>query len=47
MTNSLAIILGLIFTCLIVLDVALNQGASLIFLGRKGLELMSYIAFWR
>ena len=47
MTNNLAILLGLIFTCLIGLDVVFNGGAATVFLGRKMLELMAYIAFWR
>ena len=47
MTNKLAIILGLVVVGLISADLYLNDGSELLFLGRKFLDLVNYIAFWR
>lgn len=47
MTNKIAFYLGLLITGAIVFDIAVYEGANLIFLARKMLDLMEWIAFWR
>lgn len=47
MTNTLSIILGVILVGLIATDVILADGASLLFLSKKLLDLITYLAFWR
>ncbi len=47
MTNWLAFMIGLIVTGLVIADASLNGGDNLLFLSRKFLELLTYIAFWR
>ena len=47
MTNKLAFIIGLILLGLIGADIFLNDSANLVFLARKFLELLTWIAFWR
>lgn len=47
MTNRLAIILGLILVGAVVADMALADGANLLFLGRKVFVLIDWLAFWR
>jgi hypothetical protein len=47
MTNSLSIILGVIFLALIGADQVLNDGIATVFTIRKLLELIGFMAFWR
>jgi hypothetical protein len=46
-TNRIALILGLIIAGAIVWDIYRNDGAALVFLARRGLDLIAYLAFWR
>ena len=47
MTNGLAIALVILIAGFLLLDqLVLHQGAPL-FLARRGLELMEWLAFWR
>lgn len=46
MTNSIALGLGLLILGLIGLDLYAESGA-LLFLGRKFVDLIQYMAFWR
>ena len=47
MTNSIAILLGLVIICGITADQLLADGANLIFLTRKLFALTEWMAFWR
>ena len=47
MTNRIALILGLIIAALIAFDVVLHDGRTMIFLSKKLIELLEWIAFWR
>ena len=47
MTNSIAIGLGLLILGGIGVDAFLTGGEGLMFLARKGLDLLEWIAFWR
>lgn len=47
MTNRLALILGLLLVLAVGLDVALVGDAHLIFLAKKFMELLNWVAFWR
>ncbi|WP_299505123.1 hypothetical protein [uncultured Roseobacter sp.] len=47
MTNSIAIALGLILVCLVVVDVFIFGTEHLVFLGKKLFELIEWLAFWR
>ncbi|MEP4195421.1 MAG: hypothetical protein ABJL99_07260 [Aliishimia sp.] len=47
MTNSIAIVLGLLIVGGIVLDAWIYGAEHLVFLGKKLLELIEWIAFWR
>jgi len=46
-TNTLAILLGATILGGIAFDVAVYDGSNLVFLGKKLLEFMEWIAFWR
>lgn len=46
MTNRLAVILGTLILCAIALDIWNGWGGTL-FLARKVLVLMDWVAFWR
>ncbi|WP_417247799.1 hypothetical protein [Celeribacter sp.] len=47
MTNQIALGLGLVIFAALGFDVTMNDGAGTLFLARKGLELIEWIAFWR
>ncbi|VVT23091.1 Thiamine biosynthesis protein ThiC [Roseovarius sp. EC-HK134] len=47
MTNTIAIGLGGIVLVAIGADVILNDSQSTLFLGRKLIDLIEYVAFWR
>ena len=47
MTNSIALILGMVLAACVAADAFLNDGMVLLFLARKFLELIEWIAFWR
>ncbi len=47
MSNRIAIILGAILLGLIGADIAMNDSAGLVFAGRKLVDLIEYLAFWR
>jgi hypothetical protein len=45
-TNRIALVLGLVLAALIAADLALGLG-GLLFLARRFLALLDWIAFWR
>ena len=47
MTNTLAFWLVVIILALIGLDYLLFESDGAIFLGRKGIDLLQWLAFWR
>ncbi|MFC3087421.1 MULTISPECIES: hypothetical protein [Tabrizicola] len=47
MTDRIALWLGLILAAAILADLALNGGSALMFLLRKFLDLVDWLAFWR
>lgn len=47
MTNRLASLLALLLLAAILLDVWLFGSEHLVFLGKKFLELIEWMAFWR
>ena len=47
MTNKIAIALGVVLLFVILLDVFVYGWDLHIFLGRKLVELIEYLAFWR
>ena len=47
MTNRLAIILGSIIVLSILIDTIANGGAVTLFLSKRLLELIEWLAFWR
>jgi hypothetical protein len=47
MTNRIAIVLGLILVGLALMDALLFGADHFVFLGRKMLELIEWMAFWR
>jgi hypothetical protein len=47
MTNTIALFLGLFLLAAIGLDLMANDGAALLFLARKFLHLVEWVAFWR
>ena len=46
LTNTIAFWLGLFLLCGIIADLALNGGTALLFLARKFLGLIEWVAFW-
>jgi hypothetical protein len=47
MTNRIAIVLGGIIVALIALDILLFGADNMLFLGKKLVELIEWMAFWR
>lgn len=47
MTNRIAIVLGCVILVGLGVDMLRNDGAGLIFLGRKLIVFIEWIAFWR
>lgn len=47
MTNTIAIWLGLIVAALLAIDYALYDWANTLFLLRKLMDLIEWLAFWR
>ena len=47
MTNTIAVALGGTIVVFFGLDYALNDSDAAVFLGRKMLELIEWVAFWR
>lgn len=47
MTNTLAIILGLLVVAGIVADIMLTDATNLLFLAKKFTDMTEWIAFWR
>jgi hypothetical protein len=47
MTDRIALILALALVALGTADAMLNDGAVLLFLARKFLDLMEWVEFWR
>ncbi|WP_299651692.1 hypothetical protein [uncultured Jannaschia sp.] len=47
MTNATALFLALALLCAIGADVVLNDGAALVFLARRMVEFVAWLAFWR
>lgn len=47
MTNTLAVILGLVVVGGIAADLSYFDGQYLLFLGRKLAQLIEWLAFWR
>ena len=47
MTNTIAIILGLLILGGITVDYVLYDTQHMIFLGKKFFELLDWVAFWR
>lgn len=47
MTNRLAVWIGLILLVAGIADFALNSGSAIIFLVRKFLDMIEWLAFWR
>lgn len=47
MTDRIALALGAVVLAALAADIGLNDSAALIFLGRKGTDLVQWIVFWR
>lgn len=47
MTNRLALILGVLVLAAILADLALSDGRAVLFLARRLLVLIDWLAFWR
>ena len=47
MTNRIAIILGLMIVAILVFDKVYHDSAGTVFLGRKLVVFIEYLAFWR
>jgi len=47
MTNTLAVGLGLLVIGGLAADQALNGGETFVFLAKKLMDLIEYLAFWR
>jgi hypothetical protein len=46
MTNTIALYIGVVIAAAIALDVYTNDGAALVFLARKFLDLLDWVVFW-
>ncbi|SFN70470.1 hypothetical protein SAMN04487859_10797 [Roseovarius lutimaris] len=47
MTNKIALILGAIIVAALIADQVIHDGQGAVFLGRKLVLLIEYVAFWR
>lgn len=47
MTNTTALVLGLLLLGFIGYDLIANGGSALLFLGKKLFEFIEWLAFWR
>jgi hypothetical protein len=47
MTNTIALYLGIVILAALGLDLLLNDGQALVFLMRKLVGFIEYVAFWR
>ena len=47
MTNRTSIYLGLIICGAVIADFVLNDGQASLFLARKFVDLLDWVAFWR
>ncbi|MGL4236927.1 hypothetical protein, partial [Tabrizicola sp.] len=47
LTNQIALVLILVILAAIGLDLLANDGVALMFLGRKFLDLVDWVVFWR
>jgi hypothetical protein len=47
MTNTIALVLGIMIAAAIGVDIVANEGTALAFLARKFLDLVEWVAFWR
>ncbi|KQI73122.1 glyceraldehyde-3-phosphate dehydrogenase [Loktanella sp. 5RATIMAR09] len=47
MTNTIAVLLGLFLVALLGFDYLQYDGANALFLSRKFVELIEWMAFWR
>ena len=47
MTDRIALVLAGLIALGILADFTLNQGATLLFLARKSLDFIEFLAFWR
>lgn len=46
-TNRIAIVLGAVLIALILVDVLFFSAGGIVFLGRRLLDLIDWLAFWR
>lgn len=46
MTNRIALVLALVVVAVFAVDAFAFEGALPVFLGRKGLEFIDWMAFW-
>jgi hypothetical protein len=47
MTNTIALYIGITIVLAMGLDLVANDGAALMFLARKFVALVDWVAFWR
>lgn len=47
MSNRIAILLGIVIVVFVVTDFILFSGDAIVFLARKFMDLIEWIAFWR
>ncbi len=47
MTDRIAFVLAGLIGLAVLVDLTLNGGTALLFLARKGLDLIALVAFWR
>ncbi len=47
MTNKIALILGAMIVAGLIADQVMHDGQGVVFLGRKLVLLIEYLAFWR
>ena len=47
MSNVMAFVLAALIAAALAADAIWNDAAALIFLARKGIDFLQYIAFWR
>jgi len=47
MTNTLAVVLGILIVLGIVIDVAIFGSGHMVYLGKKFYEFIEWLAFWR
>jgi len=47
MSDRVALIVGILISCIVLYDVFFRDSQEILFLARKGMDVIEWMAFWR